>query len=50
MHQFDHRFATYTPEGDTRDMTDEEKANPACLPLPRYWVEEGRFKKTNSKG
>jgi len=40
MHQFDHRFATYTPDGDTRDMTSAEKANPDALPLPRYWVSE----------
>lgn len=41
MHQFDHRFATYTPEGDTRDMTTSEKADADALPLPRYWVEKG---------
>nr|WP_255579040.1 N-6 DNA methylase [Deinococcus sp. RIT780] len=39
MHQFDHRFATYTDSGDTRDMTSAEKADPTKLPLPRYWVE-----------
>ncbi|WP_192825989.1 Eco57I restriction-modification methylase domain-containing protein, partial [Deinococcus wulumuqiensis] len=38
MHQFDHRFATYTPEGDTRDMTTSEKADADALPLPRYWI------------
>lgn len=38
MHQFDHRFATYTESGDTRDVTAEEKADPAFVPLPRYWV------------
>lgn len=38
MHQFDHRFATYTENGDTRDVTREEKADPAFEPLPRYWV------------
>ena len=32
MHQFDHRFATYTPDGDTRDMTVEEKVNPLVCP------------------
>ena len=41
MHQFDHRYATYTPEGDTRDMTSAEKADPDSLPLPRYWVAGG---------
>ncbi|TDE85370.1 Eco57I restriction-modification methylase domain-containing protein [Deinococcus sp. S9] len=38
MHQFDHRFATYTESGDTRDMTSAEKARADALPLPRYWV------------
>ncbi|PTA66931.1 Eco57I restriction-modification methylase domain-containing protein [Deinococcus arcticus] len=41
MHQFDHRYATYTDSGDTRDLTSAEKADPTCLPLPRYWVAEG---------
>ncbi|WP_369699472.1 N-6 DNA methylase [Deinococcus sp. YIM 77859] len=41
MHQFDHRFATYTQDGSTRDMTAGEKADPTKLPLPRYWVSEG---------
>jgi len=40
MHQFDHRFATYTENGETRDITSAEKADPDCLPLPRYWVAE----------
>lgn len=39
LHQFDHRWATYTPSGKTRDMTDIEKQDPNCLPVPRYWVE-----------
>ena len=38
LHQFDHRWATYTPTGETRDMTDAEKQDPTCLPVPRYWV------------
>lgn len=38
FHQFDHRWATYTAEGDTRDLTDEEKSNPHFLPQTRYWV------------
>src|SRR5690606_19451103 len=40
MHQFDHRFATYTDNGDTRDVIAEEKTDPAFVPLPRYWVAE----------
>src|SRR5690606_32291072 len=40
MHQFDHRFATYTPDGSTRNLTPDEKADPNCAPVPRYWVAE----------
>ncbi len=39
MHQFTHRWATYTPDGETRDMTPDELRNPHTLPLPRYWVD-----------
>lgn len=39
MHQFDHRFATYD-NGETRDCTDEEKADPNFAVCPRYWVPE----------
>ncbi|NJM66371.1 MAG: restriction endonuclease [Acaryochloris sp. RU_4_1] len=38
LHQFDHRWATYTVAGSTRDMTDAEKQDPNGLPVPRYWV------------
>lgn len=41
VHHYDHRWATYERDGQTsRDMTDAEKQQPDCLPLPRYWVEE----------
>ena len=40
MHQFTHRWATYTPNGKTRDMTPDELRDPTALPLPRYWVDE----------
>ena len=40
MHQFDHRFATYEAEGDTRETTPEEKTDPAFRVTPRYWVPE----------
>ena len=29
IHQFDHRWATYTPDGDSRDLTLAEKQDPA---------------------
>ena len=40
FHQFDHRWATYTEYGSTRDLTDEEKSDLACKPQPRYWVDK----------
>lgn len=40
IHQFDHRWATYTAEGDSRDMTLAEKQDPAQTARPRYWVDE----------
>ena len=40
IHQFDHRWATYTPSGDTRDMTLAEKQDPHSCVTPRYWVDK----------
>ncbi len=40
FHQFDHRWATYTEDGSTRDLTDEEKSNSNFKPQPRYWVDK----------
>jgi hypothetical protein len=37
IHQFDHRWATYD-DGDSRDVTDAEKADPEFEPTSRYWV------------
>ncbi len=39
MHQFDHRWATYEPNGDTRDLTDIEKRDPKHIAIPRYWCD-----------
>lgn len=38
IHQFDHQWATYTTDGNSRDMTMAEKQNPQALVTPRYWV------------
>jgi len=38
LHQFDHRWATYTADGGTRDLADVEKSDPEFQPQPRYWV------------
>lgn len=40
FHQFDHRWATYTEDGSTRDLTDDEKSDSNFKPQPRYWVEK----------
>lgn len=39
IHHYDTRWATYEPDGSTRYMTEEEKAN-YLAPMPRYWVAE----------
>lgn len=39
-HQFDHRWATYTADGDSRDMTLAEKQDATQTARPRYWVDE----------
>jgi len=38
LHQYDHRWATYEPDGMVRDVTLEEKMNPDYEVTPRYWV------------
>ncbi|TEH00378.1 Eco57I restriction-modification methylase domain-containing protein [Pseudomonas aeruginosa] len=38
IHQFDHRWATYTVDGNSRDVTATEKASPDFTVTPRYWV------------
>lgn len=40
IHQFDHRWATYEPDGTVRDVTLAEKQDPSFVALPRYWVRE----------
>jgi hypothetical protein len=40
FHQFDHRWATYTDNGDTRDLTDDEKSDLSFAIQPRYWVDK----------
>lgn len=40
IHQFDHRWATYTPNGESRDVTSAEKNDPNYTVTPRHWVSE----------
>ncbi|MBB2775717.1 UNVERIFIED_ORG: hypothetical protein HNP28_001005 [Comamonas terrigena] len=44
IHQFDHRWATYTPDGNSRDMMLAEKQDPDTLVTPRYWVSQAEVK------
>ncbi|MBS0436169.1 MAG: N-6 DNA methylase [Proteobacteria bacterium] len=38
IHHFDHRWATYTSDGETRPFTPDEKRDPTVTITPRYWV------------
>ncbi|OKH85389.1 hypothetical protein EB75_23020 [Mycobacterium sp. ST-F2] len=38
IHHYDHRWATYEPDGSTRDVTTDEKRDPNFVVQPRYWV------------
>lgn len=40
VHQFDHRWATYSTDGNCRDMTLVEKQDPTENTRPRYWMDE----------
>ncbi|MGW0085299.1 Eco57I restriction-modification methylase domain-containing protein [Streptomyces sp. NPDC003393] len=40
FHHFNHRWATYTREGQTRDLSLTEKMNPGSVAHPRYWAAE----------
>ncbi len=54
IHQFDHRWATYTAGGDSRDVTDAEKVEPRYAATPSYWVSaaevEERLTKRDREG
>jgi hypothetical protein len=45
IHQFDHRWATYGTDGNSRDLTDAERADPSCAITPRYWVSQAEVEK-----
>lgn len=42
IHHYDTRWATYEPDGSTRYLTEEEKADHVA-PMPRYWAAEGEI-------
>ncbi|MFE7113866.1 Eco57I restriction-modification methylase domain-containing protein [Streptomyces sp. NPDC057654] len=40
LHHYDHRWATFTDEGDIHDLPLAEKQDPESIVRPRYWVPE----------
>lgn len=40
IHQFDHRWASYGPDGSSGDVTVDQKIDPNFSSAPRYWVSE----------
>ncbi len=41
VHHYDHRWATTDAiDGTTRELSQLEKRDPACLAMPRYWTDE----------
>ncbi|MBA2946499.1 Eco57I restriction-modification methylase domain-containing protein [Streptomyces himalayensis] len=51
LHHYDHRWATYDPDGSTRDLALSEKQDSSAVVLPRYWVPQSEVDAaTASKG
>ena len=40
IHHYDHRWATFDPDGSSRDVMLAEKQNPEFQVRPRYWVSQ----------
>lgn len=40
IHQFDHRWASYGSDGNSGDVTLDDKNDPSFTVTPRYWVSE----------
>ncbi|SNR64091.1 Methyltransferase domain-containing protein [Humidesulfovibrio mexicanus] len=49
IHHYDHRWATYEPDGSTRNVTLEEKQDSDFVVMPRYWVHEWEVAKRASR-
>lgn len=49
IHQFDHRWATYTADGETRDVAEIEKTDPNFTVVPRYWLSESEVNERLTK-
>lgn len=51
FHQFDHRWATYAADGESRDVIVAEKYDSTFDALPRYWVKESEvYQRLTDKG
>jgi len=51
MHQFDHRWASYCTDGNSNNVSVEEKKDPNFTVLSRYWVESIEVEqRLNDKG
>ncbi|MFE9857507.1 Eco57I restriction-modification methylase domain-containing protein [Streptomyces sp. NPDC005780] len=40
LHHYNHRWATYTAEGEVQDLSPTEREDPTVVALPRYWASE----------
>lgn len=45
VHIYDTKWATYLPDGSTRDLSWDEKRDPNVFVMPRYWVHESEVAK-----
>jgi len=43
MHQFDHRWTTYTDSDNTANVTAEQKRDASFTVVPRYWVDKNEL-------
>lgn len=54
IHHYDTKWATYEPDGSTRDVTPDEKRDPDFFVMPRYWLDEveveAAFRRANFQG
>ncbi|MCG5216113.1 Eco57I restriction-modification methylase domain-containing protein [Streptosporangium soli] len=48
LHHYDHRWATYEPNGSINALTLAQKQIPDAVALPRYWVEKSVVEETLS--
>lgn len=49
VHQFDHRWATYNANGESSNVTHEEKLDKTFVINPRYWVPESEVEERLTK-